>query len=296
MKKEFFVVIFCMVMLIVATGTFAQEATIIPWGHGLETGFGLTEGYENDYSISFQGWHRYGSGWSIDWISRHHEEKDGNHSYVGFKGGLLGSLFLGFPIGDIFRPYVGGGIGIGFVGFLGNNFFAWKLGAGLQAWFFDSFYITTGYTYDNIREHSISVGVGFKLKKEVTSTYRNADGSTFRRTWTRFLWESNSTPDRIYADKFSHSEFVRRYQKTTSSTVREMGRVQSRVALKGGGYSGHDGDPGILRTYFYVYDVTVTRNWYTRTWYYKDRAPTTENIYEDVEAAVLVDTYTTVTQ
>jgi hypothetical protein len=69
---------------------------------------------------------------------------------------------------------------------------------GVQAWLFDSIYINTGYTYDNIRKHSISVGLGVKLKKNVTSTYLNSDGSTFRRTWTRFLWENNNTPNSIY--------------------------------------------------------------------------------------------------
>ena len=304
MKKGLLLVFIGLLMFFVATDTFAQEVKIIPWGYGLGTSLGITSenSIPNSFSISFQSWHRMGSGWSIDWINQKQTvigEYLGDYFEInGSQNGLLGSLFLGFPIGDIFRPYVGGGIGIGF--YLGDNvnnivnndiYFAWKLDAGVQAWLFDSIYINTGYTYDNIRKHSISVGLGFKLKKNVTSTYRNSDGSTFRRTWTRFLWEDNNTPNSIYEDKFSRSEVVRRYQKTTSETVRRPGTVSSEYSLEGGGSAGSSGSVGTLTTYYYVYNVTVTRNWYTRTWYYKDRAPTTENVYEDVESSVLVNQY-----
>ena len=137
--------------------------------------------------------------------------------------------------------------------------------------------------------------MGFILNScvSVTGIYRNADGSTFERTWDRFIWEDTSTPDRIYEDKFSRSEVVRRYQKTTSETVRGPARhMTASAASEGGGIIGSDHfEPGTLTTYYYVYNVTVTRNWYTRTWYYKDRAPTTENVYEDVESSVLVNQY-----
>jgi len=178
MKKIIFVGAFIsLTMLVVSSGIFAQEVTIDSWGYGLETSFGLVPGYEipNSYSLSFQGHHRQGSGWSIDWISRQIKFLDEYHGdYYEesmTKNGLLGSLFLGFPIGNIFRPYIGGGLGFGFVGLFGDISFAWKLDAGVVAWLSDTFYLKTGYTYDNIREHSISVGIGLRFQKEVTSPY-----------------------------------------------------------------------------------------------------------------------------
>jgi hypothetical protein len=89
-----------------------------------------------------------------------------------------------------------------------------------------------------------------------------------------------------YEDNFSYSEIVNRYRTTEVENLSSMG---SGVALFGGGVSGDVG--GKLTTYYYVYDVTVTRNWYTRTWYYKDRDPTTERVYKDTESKMLVDTY-----
>jgi len=316
-------VFFCLVMMIVASGTFAQEVTVSPWGYGLATGFGVTSenGIPNSYSISFQSWHRKGSGWSIDWISQKQTaQKEYSGEYYemnGTKNGLLGSLFLGFPIGDIFRPYVGGGLGIGFdLGEVINEgiSFVWKLDAGMQAWLFDSFYINTGYTYDNIRKHSISVGVGLKLHKTVTDLYRNADGSTFRRTWNNiYLWDNSGTPDRIYGDSFAYSEVVNTYQTTTTSSSfspaqyeirtsggeiltttftdqygRSIGTARTTTPVRREEVKTRDAE---ITTRYYIYNVTVTRNWYTRTWYYKDRAPTTQMIYQDIESAVLVNSF-----
>jgi len=317
MKKGLFVVFFSLMMLAVAAGTFAQEVKITPWGYGLETSFGLTSGYgiPDSFSLSFQGMLDAGGGLSLDWISLNIEEEDSSgNKYVGPKAGLLGSLFLGFPIGDIFRPYVGGGLGIGFGKLFDDYFFAWKLDAGVVAWLSNNLYVKTGYTYDNIRKHSISVGIGLKLYKTVTDLYRNADGSTFRRTWNNILlWDNSGTPYRIYGDSFAFSEVVRTYQKTTTSSSyspasyetrtsggeilttelqdqygRTIGTATTRTPEKTETIKTRDAE---ITTRYYVYNVTVTRNWYTRTWYYKDRVPTTERVYQDVESAVLVNMF-----
>jgi len=326
MKTGLLRAFFSITMLFISIGLFAQEVSVIQWAYGLDTSFGLSPGNEipNSFSLSFQSHHRYGSGWSIDWINKKQTvlgEYLGEYSEInGSQNGVLGSLYLGFPIGKIFRPYVGGGIGIGF--YFGDNmnntvnediYFAWKLDAGVVAWPTDGFYIKTGYSYDNIRQHSISVGFGFLLQKEVTDTYRNENGSTFRRTWKRYLWDINDTPNRIYGDTFTGSEVIRVYEQTTNNSV--YNPAQYEIRTSGGevlrtefrdqyGMSIGSATTTTPRrtetvqtqaanvtTYYYKWQITVTRNWYTRTWYYKDRAPTTERIYQDVESAVLLDNW-----
>jgi hypothetical protein len=156
--------LFCLLMLIVATGTFAQTNS---WAYGVETSFGITSGhgFPNGYSISLQCWLPDGSGASLDWISLKQESKYGSSS----KNGLLGSLFINifsFPLDDVFKPYFGGGLGIGFdLGSVLNEGFSfvWKLDVGVNVWLSHSFYVKAGYTYDNIRKHSIAVGAGFRL-------------------------------------------------------------------------------------------------------------------------------------
>jgi hypothetical protein len=317
MKKKIICYFFGLVLLIVVTSTFAQEVEISPWGSGFETSFSLKSGYEipNSFSVSFQSILDSGGGLSLDFIALNGEYSNGTSSASGFLsngGGLLGSLFLGFPIGNIFRPYVGGGIGYGWNPEKG--FFAWKVDTGITTWLFDSWYVQTGVTYDNVRKgFGISVGTGFKLNKKVTDLYRNADGSTFRRTWNTRIWDNSGTPYRIYGDSFAYSEVVRTYQTTTSSS--SYSPAQYEIKTSGGEilttkFQDQYGLPigtattstpyrsetvktrdAEITTRYYVYNVTVTRNWYTRTWYYKDRGPTTEMVYQDVESAVLVNMF-----
>jgi hypothetical protein len=301
MKKLVFAGFLAWTMLFTAAGTFAQEATSDSWSYGLETSFGLTSGYgiPSSYSASLRGVVKDSiSGLSLDWIQRN------------TKSGLLGSLFLGLPlIGGFMGPYLGGGLGVGFEG--GDISFAWKADAGLMAKLFNDFWhVNAGVMYDNLRgEFSITVGVGLKLYKHVTSTYRYADGSTFPRTWTRFFWQTNTTPGAVYNDVFASSEVVNRYRKTTSSSSYTPSRYEMKTS--GGETVTYKDKYGYTlgtattktktefvktedaksTTYFYVYDVTVTRNWYTRTWYYKDGSPTTQRVYQDVESAVFLDKY-----
>jgi hypothetical protein len=103
-------------MLLTATNTFAQDTVeISPWGYGLATNFGLNsgQGIPNTFSVSFQGILDSGGGLSLDFIALNGEKttEEGSISKIS-EFGILGSLFLGFPIGDIFRPYLGGGLGI----------------------------------------------------------------------------------------------------------------------------------------------------------------------------------------
>jgi hypothetical protein len=284
MSKKFLTELFRIVMITISVCVSAQEATISEWGYGLETSYGLSSGYSPDsYSLSFQAMQPYG-GWSIDWIQRNQDEN--SSGLLAGKTGLLGSLFFGIPLGDVFELYGGGGLGIGFAD---EIFFAWKVDGGAMVWLFDLFYMKAGVTYDNIRELGISAGVGFKFEKNVTATYRRADGSTFRRTTSKARWEDDSTSNYVYEDKFESSEVVRTYQKTTTTSTytapeyewktsggetvtttfkdqhgRTTGTATSKteekrelVQTKDGGYT----------TNYYVWNVTVTRNWYTRTYY-----------------------------
>jgi transglutaminase-like putative cysteine protease len=144
-------------MLLAATNAFVQ------WGYsyGVETSFGIASehSFSDSHSISLQRWDPSGLGISIDWIYLQQKEEKSEYS----KFGLLGSAFWGFPLGSVFMPYIGGGLGFGYD--MGNDsfLFSWKLDAGVVVWLFDSFYIKAGYTYNNIREHSISVGAGLKF-------------------------------------------------------------------------------------------------------------------------------------
>lgn len=317
MKRKQFFLFSCLVLLNIVTSIFAQEVEIIPWGYGLATSFSLKsdEMTSKSFSISMQKMLDLGGGLSVDFIALNGEYTNGSNSGSGlYEGGLLGSLFFGFPLGKIFRPYIGGGLGIGFNSVDDAYYFAWKADVGLTSWFSDKMYLQSGATYDNVRKSfGVSVGIGAKLIKNVTSTYRNSNGSTFRRTWERYLWENNSTPNRIYGDTFAYSEFVRRYQKTTTSSSyspahyetktsggevlttrlrdqygKEIGTATTSIPVKSELVKTRDAE---ISTFYYVYNVTVTRKWYTRTWYYKDREPTTEMVYKDEETAVLINTF-----
>jgi hypothetical protein len=264
-------------MLFVAMSAFTQEATISEWGYGLEASMGVISGNElaSNYSVSFQSLHDSGSGWSLDYI-------------YGVNLGLLGSMFLGLPLSKYFIPYVGGGLGVKVneddIGF------AWKVDGGVAAWLFDTMYVKAGVMYDNIREDlGVSVGMGFKMDKTVSATYRDYDG-TFRKTFTKSLWQDNSTPNSVYEDEFESSEVVRTYQKTTTTSTLTGGKL-------GWGIVGEgvppptEGEVSKITTHTYLWNVTVTRHWYTRTFYYKDRDPTTERVYQDTETPVLVNTF-----
>jgi hypothetical protein len=135
MKRYFLI----LALLWTAVSGFTQEIE----GIGLETSYNAAS-----YSLSLQTMTSYG-GWSIDWI-----QKSGS-------SGFLGSLFLGLPIGDIFKLYGGGGLGIGIDD---SYFFAWKVDGGAMVWLFDLFYVKAGVTYDNIREFAITAGLGLKWR------------------------------------------------------------------------------------------------------------------------------------
>jgi hypothetical protein len=226
--------------------------------------------------------------------------------------GLLGSAILGIPVSQYFVPYVGGGLGIK----LGDDkFFAWKVDGGVASWLSDILYVKTSVSYDNVRKGlGISVGVGFKFEKNVPAVYRNSDGSTFQRYFSKYLWENNSTPNYVYEDKLVSSEVVKTYQTTQTSTQYIAPRYETRVSggetvtteirenrLGGASWTATTTTPKKVETVqtrdsenrinYYVYNVTVTRKWYTRTFYYKDRAPTTQQIYQDSESAVLVNQF-----
>jgi hypothetical protein len=327
MKKYFFIVM----MLYAAFNAFAQEVTISPKGYGVEMSGGIPSGEENffhSYSASFQsmmpgkGWSLDGMSWSLDYIANF---KDDTNDYIAnFKddtngyAGLLGSLFFGFPIGTVFELYGGGGLGVKFLPYGGYETieFAWKVDGGVLVWVSDIGYVKAGVMYDSVRENTnISVGLGVRLFKYITDTYYNDDGTTFPHTITKLRWlDDNSTYNAIYSDKFERSEVVRRYRKTTNSSIYTPSF--SRVRTSGGEVLTTEikdtrgntiatattrtprkaevvksGEAKVTTTY-YVYDVTVTRNWYTRTWYYKDdRGTVTQKVYQDTESAVLVDEY-----
>ena len=120
MKIRFLKVVFSIIILFITLNLFAQDVEVSSWGYGLSTGFGVTEGNSipDSFSVSFQSWHREGSGWSIDWINKKQivvgDYLGEYFELAGSQNGLLGSLYFGFPVGEIFRPYIGGGIGIGF--------------------------------------------------------------------------------------------------------------------------------------------------------------------------------------
>jgi hypothetical protein len=270
-------------MLVSVVSVFAQESEITDWGKGLETSFGISsgKGLPDNYSLSFQGVHDLGFGFSLDFIKAADDE---NRSGLLVNSGLLGSVFLGFPFSKYFIPYVGGGLGIK------DNFqdgsddigFAWKLDGGASSWLTNTMYAKAGVQYDNIRESiSVSVGVGFKFEKTVTASYLDYDGSTFTRTFTKFLWNDNSTPNYIVDKTFLQSEIVSRIRKNVTSVATESYIPGTRT------------EPSkIGRVYQIIdtYEITVTRDWYTQTYYYKDSAPTSERIYTDTESKVLVDT------
>jgi hypothetical protein len=213
-------------------------------------------------------------------------------------------------MGNVFGIYAGGGLGLGIAD---DYFFAWKLDGGAMAWLFDLFYVKAGVSYDNIRKLGIAIGVGFKLEKNVTATYRRADGSTFRHTFSKGRWEDDSTSNYVYEDNFEYSEVVNRYQKTTTTstytapkyelktsggetvttTLRDAsGRTIATATSKTEEKSEYvQTEEGGYTMNYYVWNITVTRYWYTRTYYYQDRNPTTQRIYQDTESAVLVNSF-----
>jgi hypothetical protein len=299
-------------ILLASISAFAQEVTISNWGYGLEVGMGVISGNElpKNYSVSFQGFTDYGLGLSLDFIKG---PEPANISGLMVNSGLLGSVFLGLPLSNFFIPYVGGGLGFKFNGF-DDTGFAWKVDGGVAAWLSNIVYVKAGVMYDNIRKDlGVSVGVGFKLTKTVSATYRDVDGSTFRRIFKKNIWENNSTPNAISEDKFVSSEVVRTYQKNTTDSTHTPAQYELKT-------SGGETVNTTLRdrhgktiatatsktptkkelvktadvktiTYTYVWNVTVTRYWYVRTWYYKDRAPITQRVYQDTESAVLVNQF-----
>ncbi|MDR0624103.1 MAG: hypothetical protein LBG10_06700 [Treponema sp.] len=315
-RKLFTMTVLPAAMLFAAAGSaFTQEALISEWGYGLETSFGVTpgSGLPDNYSLSFQGMHDAGLGLSLDWIKA---ADDKYRSGLMVNSGLLGSALVGIirlGYDTAFIPYVGGGLGVKFNGDEDVSF-AWKVDGGAAAWLFETVYVKTGVSYDNIRQGlSITAGVGVKLQKTVSAEYRRGDGSTFRHTFTKYLWQDNSSSNYVYEDKFVSSEVVKTYQTTTTTSQyiapvyewktsggetvtttfkdqygRTTGTATSKteekreyVETKASGY----------KTTYYVYNVTVTRNWYTRTYYYKDSDPTTQRIYQDTESAVLVNSF-----
>ena len=100
-----------------------------------------------------------------------------------------------------------------------------------------------------------------------------------------------SATTNTYEDSFLYSEVINRYQKTTNFSYREPSSISTAGTQEGGANMGERGVIGKMITIFDVYEVTVTRNWYVRTWYYKDSAPTTEMVFKDTESTVLVDSY-----
>jgi hypothetical protein len=314
-RPNFLRCFFGLAMLFSAVGAFTQEATISDWAWGLETSFGVTpgSGLPNNYSASIQGMHSVGFGFSVDWIKGVEPENRGG---LFVNSGLLGSGFLGIiRLGtedNAVIPYVGGGLGVKFNS-IDDFSFAWKADGGV-AWLINMLYVKAGVTYDNTRNGlGVSAGVGFKLTKTVSATYRNHDGSTFRRTWPKMLWENNNTPNYVYGDEFVSSEVVRTYQKNTTESSYSPAKYELKT-------SGGETSTTELRdrsgrtiatattttpkkvenvktadaemtTYTYLWNVTVTRKWYTRTYYYKDRIPTTQRVYLDTESAVLVNRF-----
>jgi hypothetical protein len=220
MIKKLLTGLFALWMILSTVSAFTQEAIVDSWAYGFEASLGVKPeaGIFNNYSASFQGMTTWG-GLSVDWIQGAKEEKNQSGlTYMRIKSGLLGSLFLELPIGDVFGLYGGGGLGFGFGG--EDIAFAWKVDAGALVWLADLCYVKSGVVYDNIRDQpGISVGVGFKLQKYVTATYRNGDGTTFQHRFTKFLWEDDSTSNYVYGDEFLSSEVVNRYQKTTTDSV-----------------------------------------------------------------------------
>jgi hypothetical protein len=316
MKAESFVVFFSLMMLFTAVSAFTQEPVISGWGYGLEISSGVKsgDGFFSTYSASIQGVHDYGYGLSFDYI-KGKDFNGPNRSTGGLlvNSGLLGSAFLGLRLSRFFVPYIGGGLGVKF-GRDDDVSFAWKVDGGVTSWLTNILYIKAGVSYDNIRESmSISAGIGIKLEKTVSAIYRDYGGSTFRWNKTKFLWDDNSTPTRVYEDKFVSSEVVKTYQKNTTSTSytpaqyefktsggetltttytdsrgHTVGTATTQIPVKTEYVKTED---AATTTTTYLWNVTVTRKWYTRTWYYKNREPTTEQIYRDEESAVLANRF-----
>jgi len=280
-----------LVLLFAYNNVFAQEAKLSHGGLGLETSMGVISGnIPQNYSLSLQSMYDGGAsrswwgGWSLDWI--HNKSSD---TQIAENDGILFDLYLSLPVNSMFRPYLGGGIGIG----ASNHkaYFAWKTAAGTTIWFSNKlWYLTTGISYDNVRKDmGVAIGVGLKLNKTVQGTYRSQNGSTFERTFDKYIWQDNNTPDSFYTDEFAYSEVVDRYQKTTNESVFQASAANLGIESRRGHIGPNNSGEMKTTTYYYVWDVTVTRNWYTRTYYYKDRAPSTEKFYKDKESAVLVD-------
>jgi len=208
------------------------------------------------FSISFQGILDQGGGLSLDLIALNGDYENGNEYRSGLfsnGGGILGSLFLGIPIGNIFKPYLGGGIG--YTWNPEKGFFAWKVDAGITAWITNSWYFQTGAVYEVI--------------------------SVYERTTNNSIYNPAQYDIRTSGGEVLRTEFQDRngipIEAATTSTPEKTELVRTQDAS--------------VTTYYYKWEITVTRNWYTRTWHYKDRAPTTEIIYQDVETAVLLDNW-----
>jgi hypothetical protein len=307
---------FSLVILFTTVNAFTQEVEISPWGYGLETSFDITSlnGLPSNYSASFQGVHDdYGYGLSLDWIHKARDEYSSSKLWIG--SGLFVSAFGGLRLSKFFIPYVGGGLGIDFNDGESSNFtWAWKFDTGVISWLSNIMYVKVGVMHDDIRkDYVMSVGLGFKMEKSVTATYRDYNG-TFQRTFTKHLWNDNSTPNNLYDDKFDYSEIVRRYQRNTTSSSYSPPQYEYKTSGGETYRTTHEDQygrtigtsttttpeksefirtqEGKTTTHYYLWNVTVTRKWYTRTYYYKDRAPTTKRIYQDSESAVLANSWT----
>jgi hypothetical protein len=101
MKKVGFTGILGLAMLFIAVGTFAQEVTISGWGYGLEASMGVISGNEpsSNCSVSFQGFHDSGAGFSLDYIKGPELANSGG---LLVNSGLLGSAFLGLRLSKFF--------------------------------------------------------------------------------------------------------------------------------------------------------------------------------------------------
>jgi hypothetical protein len=276
MKKMFLVVFFSMSMLLFDTSVFAQSVMLANWGYGLETSSGVTNEnwFYKAYSISIQAIHDRGLGLSLDYINNVEE-----------RNGFFFSAFWGFRIHKLFIPYAGGGLGFR-SGSNDDSPLGWKVNGGITSWVTDFVYVKTGVSYDNVMNGlGVTVGVGLKLEKPVSDTYRYADGSTFRKSFYKKIWEDNSTPNSFYDDQFLYSEIIGKDRRYTST---DEYKDRSRLGI---GTLGRETEYiATTTTTYYTWDVTVTRNWYNRTYYYKDRKPTTETVYKDTESAVAVAT------
>ncbi|GMO20795.1 MAG: hypothetical protein Pg6A_07690 [Termitinemataceae bacterium] len=317
-KQSCFAMFFSLIMLFTDNSAFADEVEYSGgFAFGIEAGLGvvgngpLNYGVANNFdrlmnfSASIQLARISGSlGLSLDWITGNEQEyisSDGWNSYTAnlINSGYCFSLFYEFLKGKSnFTPYLGAGLGFLLWEENGSwateeppfeDSLAWKLDAGVFVWLYKSYYIKTGVTYDNVRNGlSVTMGIGLTPHKSITAMYIDENGKPFPHKFTISVFAKNVSPDFFYSDNFDYSEVVDRKRVTTRKSLWRPGVWDSGAGLTAGRGWVRDAK---TETVHYVHDVTVTRNWYTRTYYYKDRKPTTEKFYQDSDSAVLVDSY-----